>query len=149
MITSALSTDPKDGAADSITVGNGNDIIIGGVGGDTINAAIGNSIIIGDDGALTYAGGILTLATTTDIGVGGNDVISTGSGNDIVFGGFGADQITTGTGNTMAFGDDGQVIYDARTGVILVSANSINPGEGGQRLDHRRQRHRRDHRRRR
>ncbi len=69
------------------------------------------------------------MAATTDLGVGGNDAITTGNGSDIVFGGFGADTITTGIGNTTAFGDDGQVVYSSAG--VIVSARSINPGEGG------------------
>src|SRR5262249_38925652 len=120
--------------SDVITVGDGNDIVIGGPGGNTITGGNGDDIVFGNDGLVTFTGFNRFSVTgqpwdvvddTTWAGaqsnyltLGGNDVISLGSGNDVVFGGVGNDTITLApnqnpdiTPNYAVFGGDGTVIY--------------------------------------
>ena len=89
------------GGSDSITTGAGNDIIIGGIDADTIAAGNGNNIVLGDSGLIDWAaaerGGLLAgddydatdidRIWTIDPSHGGNDSITTGTGDDIIIGG--------------------------------------------------------------
>jgi Ca2+-binding RTX toxin-like protein len=94
--------------------GNGNDIIIGGIGNDTIDAGEGNNIVLGDNGFvnLVINDGVLSiidLIETRDPNIGGSDDITTGSGNDIILGGTAGDVIHAGAGNDLIFGDHGRI----------------------------------------
>ena len=56
---------------------------------------------------------------------------STGSGDQIVFGGPGTDSITTGTGTNIVFGDDGRLDWGSDgTNPILLDAISTNESDG-------------------
>ena len=89
-----------------------------------IDAGEGFNVVLGDSGGITagfrpaYAGlrlaplpGILGTITTTAPSLGGDDVIDTGSGKDVVLGGMGGDTIRSGAGNDLVLGDNGQLIY--------------------------------------
>jgi len=65
-------------------VGAGNDEILGGVGADTITVGNGSSVIFGDGGSLAFTNGKLTSAQSLDTAYGGNDLITLGTGNNIV-----------------------------------------------------------------
>ena len=136
------------GGADSITTGSGDDVILGGINGDTISAGDGNNLVIGDSGLVDWTaaerGGARAgddsdpadvdrvLATNPDDG--GSDVITTGSGDDVIVGGedgevvSGAhissqtavpttvsddsvlgDSIVAGNGRNLVFGDNGEI----------------------------------------
>jgi Ca2+-binding RTX toxin-like protein len=117
------------GGDDTIVVGNGNMVIMGGYGSDTITAGAGNSVILGDNGSVAYnALGLFTQVATTDISdsTGGNNVITAGNGNFIVMGGVGADTISladTAGGTTVVLGDNGIVQMDP-TGTFLASVTT-------------------------
>ena len=127
-------TDPSDidlieststaanGGVDTITSGAGTDILIGGRFGDTtIAAGDGSNLVIGDSGRITAStiddpefGNqpiTLGLVETTQSDDGGDDTITTGSGNDIVLGGQAADTIVVGEGDNIVLGDDGLIDY--------------------------------------
>ncbi len=103
-------SDTGIGANDWISGGAGADAILGGYGDDTISGDAGNDMILGDFGTLTFSGGKLSLATTSDI-TGGNDLISGGDDNDTVLGGFGSDTISGDAGNDTLLGDYGRVTF--------------------------------------
>ena len=125
------------GAADIITVGDGNDVIMGGLGDDQITVGNGNSDVIGDDGQLLFtAAGLLISAATINPSYGGNDTIKLGTGSDIVFGGFGNDIITAGTGKQIIVGDNGSLTYSV-PGVVQ-TVTSSRPAVWRQRHHHRR-----------
>ncbi|MGH1371326.1 MAG: beta strand repeat-containing protein, partial [Cellvibrionaceae bacterium] len=110
-MTSTLST---FGADDFITLFDGDAAVIGGTGADTISVARGNSQVIGDQGYLRSSdNGIITEASSTHIGDGGNDIINLAQGNALVIAGFGADQVTAGSGNDIVIGDNGTATYTA------------------------------------
>src|SRR5262249_19955042 len=107
-----------------------------------------NDLVLGDSGTANFdpTTGILTsiLSTfagtpvggTPDTGTSSNDMIvlgsanGTGAGNDVVFGGSGADNITVySTGNNLVLGDAGKAQSTA-TGVIM-DVFSTNAGDGG------------------
>jgi Ca2+-binding RTX toxin-like protein len=89
------------GGSDSITTGDGDDIVIGGIDADTILAGHGHNIVIGDSGLVDWAarerGGLLAgddfnasdidRIWTLDPDHGGNDSITTGADDDIIIGG--------------------------------------------------------------
>lgn len=51
--------DPAVGAADSLSGGNGEDVIVGQAGGDTIGGGAGNDVVIGDNAAIRRAGAVV------------------------------------------------------------------------------------------
>lgn len=87
--------DGGEGAADIISAGDGNDVIYadGGMGGvaagDTIDGGAGDDVIFADGAE------------------GGDDVITTGDGNNWVDAGPGNDSVTGGSGNDVLIGGDG------------------------------------------
>src|SRR5262249_17683081 len=128
------------GGADTISTGDGSDIVIGGRADDTIDAGNGDNIVIGDSGQITggtgnppqLPGQPITLGEiqSTQLGDGGSDTIVTGSGSDIVLGGAGGDTISGGAGSDVVFGDNGQVNFTS--GVITQAGTTdTTPGTGG------------------
>ena len=117
------STTPGDGGDDTITIGSGKSIVVGGMGNDRITGGSDTNVILGDSGMILSASAdtnrfgdlpmTIGLVETTAPGIGGNDVITTLDGNDIVLGGTGADSITTGAGTSFVFGDDGYISWVA------------------------------------
>ncbi len=93
-------TDLQIAANNTITVGNGNNIIFGGSGKNTIVAGLagtGSNIIFGSNGEVSYLSpNALDTAQTIDSGIGGDDVITAGNGSNYVFGGYGSDSISLG-----------------------------------------------------
>ena len=110
------------GGADTITVGNGNDIVLGGTGNDVIVVGDGSNIALGDNGKLTTAPKDMpatvfsvhefTICKIETIGFAdadsGDDVITSGASNDVLFGGGGDDMIYAGGGDDLVFGDQGR-----------------------------------------
>ena len=116
------STLPSLGDIDTITTGDGNDIIIGGSAGDTIVAGDGDNIVLGDSGSITasdatdtptLAGHPLTIGLIETINsvVGGGDNITTGIGRDLVLGGAADDIIGVSEGDNIVLGDSGYIDY--------------------------------------
>ena len=121
------------GGADTIDTGDGEDIVLGGRFGDTIRAREGENLVIGDSGRIVaatvdrvgtatsdaigsapqFAGLAMTigLIETIEPGDGGNDLITTLSGRDIVLGGMADDTIDAGAGMDILLGDNGFVDY--------------------------------------
>src|SRR5690606_20263380 len=95
-VLSTVETTAHDtGGNDTISTGSGNDLIFGGFGTDVITAAGGENLILGDNGIasfLTDGDGLsLDLLETTAPALGGDDVISSGNEDDIIFAGAGND----------------------------------------------------------
>ncbi len=146
-IANAASILPDVGGNDTITTGSGSNIVVGGAGSDTIQLAVGQpsstgtNIVLGDNGSITtnpFSGPefhslpiVLASIQTTVDGVGGNDTITTGSGDQIVFGGPGSDKITTGSGSNIVFGDDGRLDWGSANGQpIVLDAISTDESDG-------------------
>ena len=119
-----------DGGDDTITHSvSGRSFMLGGASDDTITTSIGNDVILGDFGYITFTGGIRQIAES-DISnptYGGDDVISTSSGQDWVIAGEGDDQTTNSAGLSIAIGDAGIIEADASGLYTLVESlqNSI------------------------
>ena len=73
------------GGADTIEGNSGNDIILGGLGGDPFKAHLGNDVILGDDGTVVLSAGVVQsiVGGTT----GSADTAEGNEGNDILLGG--------------------------------------------------------------
>ena len=140
-LITAQTTDPTAGGGDDqITAGSGNDVILGGQGNDTIDAGGGNNVVFGDDGIAIFDPAVLVHMTSTETGadgpaLGGDDVITAGSGRDVIVGGMGNDTITAGDGNNVIFGDSADLAftpYFAPTFTsVLTTATSLAPSFGG------------------
>ena len=139
------------GGNDTITVGAsagsdglGSDIVIGGLGADGITIGSGNNIVLGDEGSVTFQvqsglreriesryldnfGDSPTNALDADVG---NDTVSTGIGNDIVIGGLGIDGISIDDGDNIVLADEGLVVFEPGTGAIA-SIQTLESAEGG------------------
>ncbi len=138
-------------------------VIFGGQGNDSITGGHAADIIFGDRGTVTYSEGIngvgvlgnggpgdrtdgverlRSLIATTFPGIGGNDTIHAGDGNNVVLGGHGADTIVAGSGDDAVLGDHGYLDYILRdnqpadldqmvsTDVTHGGADSITTGAG-------------------
>src|SRR6185503_11750708 len=120
------------GGIDIITVGDGNNTILGGMAGDVITTdtgtttRIGVDTIIGDNGIVemdAVGNNFARIATKSQastggsiVDLGGNDTITAQDGTKIVLGGDGADTIKLGEGRVLAsnhivIGDNGVVNY--------------------------------------
>ena len=135
VLTNAKSTVSEIGN-DTITVADGDNVILGGAGQDSVTAGDGDDVIIGDNGQLTY---VLTTSSATiesivvtDLATGGNDIIDAGNGNNIIVGATGDDDINAGFGNDTIIADGGTLLFSAG---ILTSAESIASIQGNDSVD--------------
>lgn len=103
------------GAGQTLSGGNGNDILIGVAGSDTLNGDDNDDLLIGNAGADSLFGGK------------GEDKLFGGTGNDKLYGGEGDDILDGGTGNDTMSGGTGNDTYyvDSLLDVIVENA-----GEG-------------------
>jgi Ca2+-binding RTX toxin-like protein len=139
---------PTHGGADSITSGNGYDLIFGGTAGDTIHAGAGNDLVFGDHGKaeatatgaviardLPLSGAIDAFTFTSidvlDIDLGGADTIHGEGGEDIIIGGQNGDSILAGAddddaigGHTIAGGYDGNDTIDGGAGADVIAGDN-------------------------
>src|SRR4029077_18941272 len=107
LLVDATSTAPSSGGNDETTSLAGRDVLVGGDGRDTIKAGDGDNVVAGDSARMAFADGLLRYFATTGAGLGGDDEIRTGAGDDLIFGGFGSDEIDAHGGDDVVFGDDG------------------------------------------
>ncbi len=97
----------------TITGGNGTDLLFGGNGSDYINGGNGADILFGGNGADIVYGGAGSDILSGD---NGNDVLYGQSGSDILFGGSGNDFLSGGTGNDLLSGGNGADTFLFRQG---------------------------------
>ncbi|MBR9911354.1 MAG: hypothetical protein GYB33_13485, partial [Gammaproteobacteria bacterium] len=112
-----INTLPSIGGADIINAGAGDNIVFGGYADDQISVGMGNNIVIGDNGAWVcnpVDGSVQITSTDGGNDQGGNDIIEGGGGDDIFFGGIGDDVIDGKAGNDLIFGD--QAVLTSRAG---------------------------------
>jgi Ca2+-binding RTX toxin-like protein len=131
--TTDTEANPGYGDTDTIATGNGNTIVMGGMGADTITTATGTDVILGDNGTVTYAGVVRSLKlsqiTSTLPSLGGNDTITTRDGDKHVIAGYGSDNVSTGNGNDIVLGDNGIIEYEAGIPGLVYS---MDPSIGGE-----------------
>jgi Ca2+-binding RTX toxin-like protein len=99
---------------DTLTAGNGHNVINAGHGNDTVTAGDGGNHIWGGSGDDT-----ITSGNGNDVigGGNGNDTLSGGGGDDVLDGANGNDTISGGAGNDDLIGSRGINIMDGGTGV--------------------------------
>ena len=145
VLTRIESTDPTVmspavdyGGDDVITTGNGPDVVLGGSGNDTIETftdavvlgGIDADIVLGDNGFADFTtAGVLIRIETTDPGIGGADIITTGNGPDVIMGGTAGDDITSSIGDDIILGDNGEAEFTAAG--VLIRIESTVPTIGG------------------
>ena len=113
------------GGNNTIKLGNGNDLVIGGLGANNITVGNGDSSIIASDGTFTLSNNVLTMAQTLNPTLGGNDTVQVGTGRNVVIGGPGNDTITLAASTTYAvLGGPGTVTYDAAGWANTAALNS-------------------------
>ena len=135
------SLDTAFGGDDVIDTGAGDDVVVGGTGADTIFGGGGRNIVLGDNGRFTAVAdetrqwGNLPMASgtlsTVDPLIGGDDVISTLEGQDIVLGGAGADWATLGAGDDLFVGDHAAVTFGVRTDQLRVLVVTVTDNSTG------------------
>jgi Ca2+-binding RTX toxin-like protein len=119
----------SNGGNDILGGGDGNNVILGGFGADTITLGVGYSVVIGDNGSATMSNvGILGTITTLDPSIGAADNITGSNGNNVIFGGAGADIINVNDLGDVILGDHGSAIFNAAG--LLLSLTSSNPNDG-------------------
>ncbi|MCC6233854.1 MAG: hypothetical protein IT580_14495, partial [Verrucomicrobiales bacterium] len=131
-------TAPETGGADVISTGGGPDVVLGGSANDQILAGTDGSpdIVLGDNGVARFAeDGVLLEIETNAPSYGGNDVIVTGNGPDVVLGGSADDTIDAGSdassdaSRDVILGDNGRAEFDS-TGT-LTRLRTTDPLIGG------------------
>lgn len=122
---SLISSVPNSGGSDTIQVGSGDNILIGGFGNDTLRldsddqhalvaAHFNRSIVLGDSGEVVYSGGALQRIESLGHNAGGSDSVTIGDGDVTFVGGFGGDTLNINS-NRSAFrilaGDNARMIF--------------------------------------
>ena len=129
VLTQATATNTSGiGGADNIEGGDGNDLILGGANTDTIFGNSGNDLIFGDFGQILLSNGLIVSATTTELAIGGGDLVDGGDGDDTIFGGAGDDRLNGGKGADVIVGDLGKEAFSLG---LMVSVETITAGSVG------------------
>ncbi|WP_300543140.1 calcium-binding protein [Maricaulis sp.] len=115
---------------DTITAGDGNNVLIGGEQGDVIEAGDGFNLILGDRGDYLSSNSERVGFLRSDASLlGGDDVITTGAGNAIIVAGQGDDTVSVGDGDDVALGDDAKVTHQDGWDILIV--DTVNHASGG------------------
>lgn len=126
-----------NGEANNLTLGNPNQTVYGGAGGDFITSLSSNSTIYGQTGhdEIYGSGGADYIdggyGNDTIYSRGGNDVIKGGAGNDLLIGRSGQTQFFGGAGNDRILGGTGDEVLNGGEG-----ADELNGGAGQDRADY-------------
>ncbi len=131
VIQSAQSSDLDKGGDDTLTLADGDNLVIGGQGADHITTGIGQDILLGDSGEASFSNGWLVKLLSTDSSelTGGNDIIVAGAGYNRIIAGSGSDQVEAQGGHDHVIGDHGNLYYTEAG--ILTLAESKLPDQGG------------------
>jgi Ca2+-binding RTX toxin-like protein len=126
------STDTQAGTGgdDRILLGDGDNVVIGGMGADFIAVGNGTQTIIGDNGVVEMDAQGLNLAfvASSEPTLGGDDTIIAGDGDTVIIGGIGNDEIRVGTGKHLIFGDNGAIFFAAKR---VLDAMTTQAAHGG------------------
>ena len=107
---------------DIVTAGNGRNRVLTGGADDTVSLGDGGNLIITDSGTISDLNDRVLLETS-DPAIGGNDDVTTGTGDDVVILGGGDDEATLGDGDNTVIGDNGTIDFLA-AGLGSVSSGS-------------------------
>jgi Ca2+-binding RTX toxin-like protein len=115
---------------DEIVAGDGENLILGGGGSDTIASGADDSLILGDNGEMHFSPAGTVQSITSWLDFGDDDSIAAAGGDNVIFGGFGADTVTSGAGDDIVFGDNGHVIFAGGLPVTIATSD-VDPSTGG------------------
>ena len=129
-VLSATSAPGAADGTDTVTTGDGNQLVFLGAGGDKLTTGNGASTVFADTSSVSFgsAGQVLSASSTSG-GGDGNDTITMGDGKKVVFLGGGDDKMTSGDGDLIVFGDHGSVTLNS-SGAVLAAASSADADEG-------------------
>ena len=96
--------DDTDTGNDSLILGNGNNIALGGDGSDSITSGDGDDWLVGDSGTFNFESGVLNHFVHSDDTVGADSLVG-GDGADVLIGGQGGDTLDGQAGNDVILGD--------------------------------------------
>ena len=111
LLAEAVTTELTIGGVDTLLAGDGNNVVLGGLGGDTIETGDGDDSVLGDNGVMIFIDGIRSRLETVDAN-GGNDQIILGDGDDQVIAGVGDDTVSSTGGENVMLGDIGYILSD-------------------------------------
>lgn len=112
------------GAGDDHVIGSSQDnTLSGNDGNDTLVGLAGGDTLYGGDGSDTLDGGD---NSDTLYGEAGNDMLIGGSGHDSIYGGIGQDTIDAGDGSDVIYGQDGNDTIDGGAGMDTISGQDGN-----------------------
>jgi Ca2+-binding RTX toxin-like protein len=130
-VTRALTTFSADGGGDIIHGNAGDDIVFGGTGSDTIYGDDGNDLLVGDNGEVDFsATGVPTITSFTDSTGTGNDLIYGGNGDDTIWGGPGDDELHGDLGNDTLYGEAGNDILIGDLGIVTPRGGPVTVPTG-------------------
>jgi Ca2+-binding RTX toxin-like protein len=121
------------GGGDTINGGSGNELIIAGKGAAHITVGNGNDTILGHGDDVITAGNGNDLIVGGSTGVTGDDAITVGSGNDTVFSLAGNDTVTLGSGGDVVWANGDTINAGSGNDIIRenkLNNNTVNPGSG-------------------
>ncbi len=124
------------GSDDTLSLGDGNNLAIGGQGADTIITGTGNDALLGDSGVINRdATGVITGIESISPDEGGNDIITSGDGMNYIVAGTGDDTVTTGTGNDFVVGDNGSMTFTSGIVTAMESTDAADSTAGDDTID--------------
>ena len=97
-----------------ITVGNGNNDVLGGKGNNSIIGGNGHNVLMSDQGLVRWNtdGTRLYAESQKDPGFAGNSTVRGGNGNNDIIGGPNRDLLIGGDGTNIIIGYNGQIFFD-------------------------------------
>ena len=123
-----FTSDATQGGMDTLSGGEGNDILLGGSSSDTITGDEGDDILVGDNGSVTRTSAdVVTRIATTVPDTGGMDTLSGNDGGDIILGGVQGDEIHGNGEDDILLGDNGSVDVNSAANNIA-SSDPFNSG---------------------
>jgi Ca2+-binding RTX toxin-like protein len=108
-----------NGGEDEIHGGADDDMIIGGAAEDELYGDDGNDFISGDGGRVTFINGQLVISETTELFIGGDDILDGGDGNDSLFGAFGNDSFNAILTDDILAGEYAYLTQDEDNGEVI------------------------------
>ena len=119
-----------------IDAGDGDNVVIAGLGNDSVNTLSGADVIAADNVLLSFENGALVSleSTSLDSTPFGNDQVNAGNGNNIVVGGGGDDDLTVGIGDDFVFGDNVVITLSNKVPVSIASIDRSNATGGNDRI---------------
>lgn len=115
-------------ADDSLEGGTDNDLLLGLAGADEVAGGLGEDTIYGGDGDDVLRGDL--NSRNSQVGIGNDDIIYGGAGNDRIGGKGGNDLLFGGDGDDRIWGDDGDDILRGGLGNDILTGDDFSGGSG-------------------